>query len=182
MVNITKMKYFYLLLTSILILSCQKNDSSEILIGTWNKCNKAGEYFEWKIDKTNILMLGIIKDDIALFENKIVNNSMIIKGLNIDLPNNIDTLVLISQTKNQITLQSNYNGQIIELRKMENTINEIDSLELDKWKRQNILSFQKRADLFNCPDQRTGNEKIIYDFGEIEFSKETETPIELPKE
>ena len=172
------MRYLIILLSSILILSCKKNDNSDLLIGTWNKCNKSGDYFEWKIDKNKVLMFGIINDDIAIFKNRITNNSMIIKGLNIDLPNNIDTLVLISRAKNKITLQSNYNKQIIELRKIENMINEIDSIDFDKWKTKNILSFQKRADLFGCPEQRAEKEKATNDLGKIQIFEEIEIPIE----
>ena len=155
------MKYFYLLLTSILILSCQKNDNSDLLIGTWTKCNESGEYFEWKIDKNNILILGLIKDDIAIFENTLRDNSLIMKGINCELPNEIDTLVLISKSKNKITLKTSWINQIIELTRIENNIGKIDSTDIENWTKQTIFKFKERGEHFNCPDLRTKKDKMI---------------------
>jgi hypothetical protein len=155
------MRYLIILLTFILILSCKKNDNSELLIGTWTKCNESGQYFEWKIDKNNILILGLLKDDIAIFENTILDNSLIMKGVNCELPNEVDTLVFVDKSKNKIILKTSWNNQIIELTRIENSIEKIDSTDIENWTKQTIFKFKERGEHFNCPDLRTEKEKMI---------------------
>lgn len=171
------MKYTIIIFVFILTLSCQ-NKEINIFNGTWNKCHRNGEYTEWVIEQDRVFILGILKDDIAVFEYKIDNNSLIIKGLNVSLPYEIDTLVLISKTKKRIILEGGLGNQIIELNKIENGIVKIDSTNLEKWKSQTILNFQKRAEFYNCPDLRTEDEKIIPDLGNINPVEEME--IEIP--
>jgi len=174
------MKHIIIIFVFILTLSCQKKEIN-IFYGTWNKCHRNGEYTEWKIEQNRVFILGVLKDDIAVFESKIDNNSLIIKGLNVSLPNEIDTLVLISKSKKKIILEGGFGNQIIELNKIENGIDEIDSTNLVNSKNQVILKFQERAELKNCPDLRMESEKII-DTLILEPIEEIEIPIEILKD
>ncbi len=164
-------------------ISCQKSKKEHSIIGTWSICFRDGEYREFKITDKYMLMLTLGSEQVSIFSNYIERNSLIWKSMDSEysLPNNVDTVIIISQSNNRIVLKSKFMGTEIELNKIEDEIHEIDSTNLENWKRQTILNFQKRVELFNCPDLRTEDEKIIHDLELLEI-EEIEIPIEIRKD
>jgi hypothetical protein len=144
-----------------------------------------GRYAEFKITHDYTIFLTSESDLIALISSKIENNTIIFKeGINTSILFENDTLVLSFKSTNKIVLKSNLN-YTLELNRNENNIENIDSLNLNNWEKETILKFKKRAEIRNCPDLRTEEEKIIHDLGDanlIEEEEEIEITIEFIKD
>jgi hypothetical protein len=156
------MRYLKYLFILFLVLGCQKTNVNHVALGTWNRCNKDGSYWEYKITDQYMLMLTTQSDEVWLFRNKIVDTTMILSefenGLGLMINN--DTLVPIEQLKNKVVLKSTYTWDNIELNRAEFDFAPIDSINLETWKSKTISDFKKRAELARCPDLRTEDEKI----------------------
>jgi hypothetical protein len=161
--NIYKMKNLKALFAIFILFGCQKSAKEHIAIGTWNRCNKDGSYWEYKITDQYWLMLMTETDHIWLFQNKIVDTIMVLSEFKNGLPIiiNNDTLVTIVQSKNKVVLRSTYLWDNIELNKAEFDFDPIDSTNLESWKNKTLSEFKKRAELASCPDLRTEEEKMI---------------------
>ncbi|NOY47560.1 MAG: hypothetical protein GXO84_05085 [Chlorobi bacterium] len=157
------MRYLKTLFLSFLFLGCQKSTKEHIAIGTWNRCNKDGSYWEYKITEQYMLMLTTKSDEIWLFRNKVVDSTLVLsefkKGVGLFINN--DTLVTVKQTKNKIVLKSTYTWDNIELNKAGFDFDPIDSTNLESWKNKTLTEFNNRAKSANCIDIRTEKEKII---------------------
>lgn len=153
------MKKITILFIIIIIQGCQINKGPNPIIGTWSKCFRDGEYREYKINKDYILMLSKKDKEISIFRNKIEVNSLIISGFGDSFIQNKDTLVILATSRNSIVLKSKFTKLKFEFSKMENQIGKVDSVNLENWKSQTMLGFQKRAKLSNCQDLRTEKEK-----------------------
>jgi hypothetical protein len=157
------MKYLKILFVFFLLLGCQKSTNEHIAIGTWNRCNKDGSYWEYKITDQYMLMLTTSSNEIWLFKNKVIDSSLVLSkfknGLGLLINN--DTLVTVKQSKNKVVLKSTYTWDNIELNKAEFDFEKIDSSNLESWKNKTLMEFKKRAESVNCPDLRTESEKIV---------------------
>ncbi|SNR34812.1 hypothetical protein [Lutibacter flavus] len=173
------MRYLIILLSSILILSCTKNDNSELLIGTWKIDNNPENYSELKIEKDYILKLIYCENNIEIIKNKnrIENNLLIID--NQEYEPKIDTFSLINYSKDKITLNRKFLNQNYKLSKIENNITEIDSNDLENWKEKTIKEFKKRAKLYfkenNISEKKQRIDTIQIELPNIE---EIEIPID----
>jgi hypothetical protein len=153
------MKNLTILFLIFTVFGCQISKEPSPIVGTWNKCFRDGEYREYKIGNNHTLMLTMNDKGISLFKNKIENDALIISGVNDSLPNNTDTLTVISYTNDIIVLKSKFTKVEFELNKIENAIKKIDSTNIDEWKDKTLQDFQQRAGVINCPDLRTEKEK-----------------------
>ncbi len=173
------MRYLIILLSSILILSCTKNDNSELLIGTWKIDNNPENYSELKIEKDYILKLIYSENNIEIIKNKnrIENNLLIID--NQEYEPKIDTFSLINYSKDKITLNRKFLNQNYKLSKIEKNITEIDSNDLENWKEKTIKEFKKRAKLYfkenNISEKKQRIDTIQIELPNIE---EIEIPID----
>ncbi|MCF1192256.1 hypothetical protein LRR18_11725 [Mangrovimonas sp. AS39] len=177
------MKFIKVLFLSFLIASCHESTKKHVAIGTWNRCNKDGSYWEYKITDQYMLMLTTKYDDIGLFRNKIADTTMILSefenGLGLLINN--DTLVTIVKSKNKVILRSTWARDNILLNKADFDYDKIDSTNLDSWKTKTISEFKKRAALKKCPDLRTEEEKNIPTLQLNESDNEEIPIIELEK-
>lgn len=157
------MKYLRTLLIFLIVVSCQKNDKTHEALGTWNYCTKAGHYEECIITKEFVLIQSTQPKKFFLFRNNIIDNNLVISTIKgeINLPINYDTLVTTEQTKTKVILSSYYSNTNLELHKNEFTYDPIDWTNLESWKGKIKSEFRKRAELEECPDLRTEEEKII---------------------
>ncbi|PLB20689.1 MAG: hypothetical protein TRG1_257 [Flavobacteriaceae bacterium FS1-H7996/R] len=87
-------------------------------------------------------------------------------------------MIVLSKTKDRIVLKSSYTWDKMELNKAEFDFDKIDSTNLDSWKKKTISEFKKRAELKNCPDLRTEEEKNIPTINLDDFEEE-EITIEI---
>ena len=175
------MRNFLYCILIITILGCQNRAKKNPFIGTWNRCLKDGEYLEFKIYNNYTISLSSSWERIIMVSNKFENNTLIIEGINVPLANKTDTIFLTSKSNDKIILKSRWMNQV-ELNRTENKIDDIDSLNLENWKKKTILKFKKRAALFNCPDLRTEDEKIIDTLRLLEPEEYIEIPIERLKD
>ena len=156
------MKYIKIIFAFFLLIcqtSCQKN-----IVGTWYKCNKDGSYYEYKITDQYTIMLSSKSDIVWIHKVKQIDNGIIISDFDYSvnrLMTNIDTLIVLSKTKDKIVLKSSYTWDKMELNKGDFDFDKIDSTKLDSWKNKTISEFKKRAGLKKCPDLRTEEEKNI---------------------
>jgi len=144
-----------------LCFGCSKSNKDHVAIGTWNRCNKDGSYFEYKITNQYLIMMTTRSDDIWLFRNEVSDSVMMlsefINGSNLLINN--DTFITIKQSKDRVVLKSSYTWDKLELFKAEFDYDEIDSTNLESWKTKTLSEFKKRVDAKNCPDLRTDAEK-----------------------
>lgn len=98
--------------------------------------------------------IGIIKG----WENWSVFNSVIVtKGINVSLLNAPETLRFECISHNKIALENQFG--ILQLTRLKKEIPDIDSANLELWSKSYLDEFIKRAELANCPDLRTEEEK-----------------------
>lgn len=177
-----KMKRIYLILIILLNLSCTITEEPNIIIGSWYKCLKNGEYQEFKFSNDYMIQLTTeFEDQISFFNNNVQDSSVIISGINVSVINGIDTLLIIPKSSNVIALRNRY-GEF-ELKRLEGDIPDIDSTNFDVWKSNALKDFNIRASQMNCPDLRTEEEKNpIIELGVIDDDYEDLIDIdELPK-
>ncbi len=157
------MKFIKTRLILILIFGCQNQTNEHIAIGTWNRCNNDGSYWEYKITDDYMLMLTTKSEDIWLFKNKVIDSVIVLSDLESDrgLLINNDTLITFTKSKDKVVLKSKYTWDKIELNKAMINIDEIDSTNFDLWKSKTLFEFQKRAKSANCHDLRSESEKEI---------------------
>ena len=157
------MKYLGTLLIFLIVVSCQKNDKTHAALGTWNYCTKAGHYEECIITKEFVLIQSTQPKKFFLLRNNIIDNNLVISTIKgeINLPINYDTLVTTAQTKTKVILSSYYSTTNLELHKYEFSYDPIDWTNLESWKGKIKSEFRKRAELEECPDLRTEEEKEI---------------------
>ena len=173
-----------LLLIIFLAPSCQKQSVENPLIGTWSRCLDDGRYAEFRISHNLTVFLTSEFEHIALIDSEIKNDTLINrKGINSSLLFENDTLVLTYQSANKIILKSKWN-YTLELNRIEDNIGKIDSLNLEDWEKETFREFKKRAEIKNCPDLRTDEEKIIHDLGNADYQEEVleDIPIEIKKD
>lgn len=101
------MRFIKALLLLFLISSCQKSTKKHVAIGAWNRCNKDGSYWEYKITDNYMLMLTTKSDDVWLFRNKFVDTTMVLSEFENgpSLIINNDTLVPIVKSKNNFVFK-----------------------------------------------------------------------------
>lgn len=175
------MRHFIMLLAIIFLLGCQKKPRQNPFIGTWNRCLPDGTYCEFKITNNYTIYLNSSGwEGLSLISNQFKGDTLIGEGINVSLPNEIDTLVLTYKSNDTLILKSSWKNQTIILHKIKNEIADIDSLNLNNWIKETFSNFDKRAKHRNCPDFRTEEEKIIHDLGDVNVEKEEET--EIPAE
>ncbi|AXP81923.1 hypothetical protein CJ739_2858 [Mariniflexile rhizosphaerae] len=173
------MKYLKIIFAFFLLIfqtSCQKE-----IVGTWYKCNKDGSYYEYKITDQYTIMLSSKSDIIWIHKVKQIDNGIILSDFDSSVNRlmiNNDTLIVLSKTKDRIVLKSSYTWDKMELNKAEFDFDKIDSTNLDSWKKKTISEFKKRAELKNCPDLRTEEEKNIPTINLDDFEEE-EITIEI---
>jgi hypothetical protein len=157
------MKYLRTLLIFLIIVSCQKNANKHAALGTWNYCTKAGYYEECIITNEFVLIMSTKPKKFFLLRNNIIDDNLVLSTIKgeINLPINNDTLVTTVQTKNKVILSSYYSMTNLELYKSEFTYDPIDWTNLESWKGKIKSEFRKRAELEECPDLRTEDEKTI---------------------
>ncbi len=142
---------------------CKMFVSQHPAMGTWNRCNSDGSYWEYKITDQYILITRTLSNEVLLFKTKVVDTSLLLSefenGPGLMYTN--DTLGIIEQSKNRIVLKSTYTWETVELNKADFDFEPIDSLHLETWKNKVLADFKKRATLMNCPDIRTEEEKRL---------------------
>ena len=124
-------------------------------------------------------MLSNKSDIVWIHKVKQIDNGIIVSDFDSSvnrLMTNNDTLIVLSKTKDKIILKSSYTWDEMELNKADFDFDEIDSTNLDSWKNKTISEFKKRAELINCPDLRTKEEKNIPTIDLDDFEEE-EIPI-----
>jgi hypothetical protein len=170
----TKKIVLYFIL--ILIMSCKTNDNSKNMIGTWRvNDDSTDNYTEIKIDKNYIILLN------AREENPQINNSRLeTEFLLIDnkkLNPKIDSFELICHSKDKIIMKRRFfNRQLIELIKIENEINEIDSVNFVNWKKKTISDFRERVKIKLGNDFNFDEKIDTFDF---ELPERTELEIKI---
>ena len=162
---------------SILILAtiaaCETQKSNP-LIGSWCECQKDGIYIEYKINQhytttsTSDFQLHDFDDGISFYKCHILDSMLIVtQGINVDLINPPETLRFEFISDNQVTLKNQYGTSVLTRLSKENHL--IDSSNLENWRRSYLEEFLKRAELANCTDLRTEEEKNTYiDLGTVE--------------
>lgn len=151
-------KIITIFILTAIILSCQNNSDKNNLYGSYSSCGEDGVYGELKITDKYTLKLTSKSDEIAFFRSKVVDSHLII-SLFEQIQHN-DTLTIIEQSKDKIVLKSANNWEEYEFRKVGFKIDEIDSTNLESWKKKTLSDFKKRAESKNCPDLRTDEEKV----------------------
>src|SRR5690606_35933354 len=138
-----------------------------------------GSYFEYKITDEYVMVLT--DKGIRLFQNNILNKTLVVSEFKdgTELLINNDTLVTISKSKDKVVLRSTYTFDKYEFNKAEFKIDEIDSINLESWKNKTLSEFRKRAELRNCPDLRTDDEKELDAPLEFDMEIEEEIPIKI---
>jgi hypothetical protein len=173
------MKYLTNLFVILLLFGCQESNEKHVAIGTWNRCNKDGSYIEYKItDQYMMILVTTRPDEIIIFGNKILGDDLIsyqLKNGTKILQNN-DTLVTFKQSSKKVVLMSTFGFDKYELNKAEFDYEEIDSTNLGLWKSKTLAEFKKRAELENCTDLRTEEEKVIPTLN-LDDIEEEEIPI-----
>lgn len=162
-----KLKFSIIIFILIRTLGCENKDTN--FIGTWKNC-KNGTYTEWKITKNEILIFGLLKNDIAILESKTFNNYILLKGLNVSLAN--DT-IFITKKEKSILIKSGMRKQTNELFKIEH-IDETYNKNSKNWKSKMIMEFNIRKTA-NCIGSKK-NKKLILDI-EKDNKNELEFPI-----
>lgn len=97
--------------------------------------------------------------DIYFMSNQIQGDTMIIKGLNFDLPHGNDTLFVVNVTDSSLTLKNKLGD--FELKRLNFEIPEIDSLYIETSINELQTRFRQRSLAANCPDLRTREERML---------------------
>lgn len=156
------------------LLICQTS-CQEKIVGTWYKCNKDGSYNEYKITDHYLIMVSSKSDFVWIHRVKQIDNGIILSDFDSSvnrLMTNNDTLIILSKTKSKTILKSSLTWDKLELKKANFDFDKIDSTNLDSWKNKTISEFKKRAELINCPDLRTDEEKNIPTIDLDDFEEE----------
>lgn len=168
-------------------MACGTQESSPI-IGSWWQCQRDGTYKEFKITKhyTTTSVSNFTEhdwDDGISFYKCVIQDSLLIvtKGINVDLINPPETLRFESISQDKITIENQFG--ISELNRLKDEIPDIDFTNLELWSKSYLDEFLERAELANCPDLRTEEEKNPpIELGVIEDDFEDLVDIdELPK-
>ena len=175
------MKLLKLSVLTLLLSACQLNNKNESYNSVWKHCSKDGGYSEVILTNEYMLLLKPSFKEILLFKTEKLNNKIVLSEImnGFSLPNNTDTLTIISETKDRISLKQSFSKRISHLEKMNIRINKIDSLNLRKWKNTTLKQLYERANIENCRDLRTESEKIIHEFSIIEYNEMNEIEISI---
>jgi hypothetical protein len=155
-------------------MACGTQEPSPI-IGSWFSCQRDGTYKEFKISEHYIttsisdFQEHDYDDGISFYECHIHDSLLIVsKGINVDLMGAPDTLRFESKSYDKIILENQFGS--FELTRLKAEIPDIDSANFDRWSKLYLDKFLERAELANCPDIRTEEERtpVLIDLGEIE--------------
>ncbi len=145
------------------LLGCGTQEPSPI-IGSWSQCLKDGTYKEYKIANhyTTTSVSDFPENDydegISFYKCYIQDSLLIIsQGINVDLINPPETLRFESISYDKITMKNQFG--ISELTRLKEEIPDVDSTNFELWGKSYLDGFLKRAELANCPDLRTKEEK-----------------------
>lgn len=168
-------------------MACGTKEASPI-IGSWSQCLRDGTYKEFKIcnhyttTSVSDFPEHDYDDGISFYKCHIQDSLLIITtGINVDLMNEPETLRFESISYDKITIENKFG--ISELARLKNEIPDIDSTNIERWSKLYLDEFLERANLANCPDLRTEEEKNPpIELGVIEDDFEDLIDIdELPK-
>ncbi|MFT6136735.1 MAG: hypothetical protein ACJAZM_003241 [Cyclobacteriaceae bacterium] len=175
------MKNLLTILLFAFLTACETRNENQ-LIGLWCRCQHDGTYKEFKI-ASNYTTTSVSNfpeldydDGISFYESYIQDSFLIVtKGLNVDLMYEPETLNYKFDAANKVTLESQFGP--FQLTRITGDISNIDSTNFELWRNTYLTEFFERAELANCPDLRTEEEKQLPDLGEIEDDFEPLTPI-----
>jgi hypothetical protein len=150
------------------ITSCGKSvKNPKSTIGTWDFCDRSGNYWELKITKDYVLNLSTKDTNVWLLKNKFKDSLLIWSTWKLE--NNIrllgDSAFIkpIYQSRNKLILvvMRPWGFDTLRLNKKEISIENIDFSNFNSWKNKTLLEFKERAKSIDCPDLRTEKEKNI---------------------
>lgn len=175
-----KANYVLLMLLTLLFAGCkkEKSDGSHQILGVWQQCQRDGEYIEYLIGKDHLIMLPeSTENEFMIYSNKVMDNAIVITGINVKLLEGVDTLNVNHISESALILEHEY-GEIHLTRA--GTYHEVDSTDLETWKKTTLDAYKERLIVANCPDLRSDEEKNAkIPLGEVveEFEEILETPI-----
>lgn len=154
------------------VIGCEIPNENQ-LIGSWCRCQHNGTYKEFKI-ASNYTTTSVsnfpeldFDDGISFYESYINENLLIVtRGLNVDLMYEPETLYVKFDAPDKIILESHFGP--FQLTRLNSNIPDIDSTNFELWRNTYLTEFLERAELANCPDLRTEEEKQLPDLGEVE--------------
>ncbi|MEL7005835.1 MAG: hypothetical protein AAFN93_24365 [Bacteroidota bacterium] len=146
-----------------ILAACTSKESNSI-IGSWSECQRDRIYKEFKITE-NYTTTSLsdfqqhdFDDGISFFKSSIQDSFLIVsKGLNVHLINPPETLRFQFTSSDEVMLKNSYG--VSYLKRLNNEIPDIDSTNLSGWSKSYLDEFLKRAQLADCPDLRTEEEK-----------------------